>query len=376
MAPSAIIRPGRSSVVRRYLEGEPGSWRKNATEDAFILESWGQGFIVGALLIMALITISNMKRGILLHKLIFIELILALSHGTFCFMSFKGYGWYLSATAGLLYLSTLVHNVVAWLKIRPFLTRRGSIIFIGSFIMTIPPVLFQSINNFLFFNNISDLYTRVRPYEALMRDPWWMFSCFLFFYVIKTRYTVTFRSLMTGQPRFAIMITSMMFSFIFSFTDALVSAVPSLSKVNGVNPYWKLALVFKALTDTIILDDFKTCLDRLRTRMFDSQGDSLPGPGSHSQKEYAPKERPATIITPTAENSSHVVTTQTPKPPGTVRRAMSRVGTHLSPLQPAYQMRPDIHPYELSPKPVIHIKTDFSLDKFAKNGARSASVPE
>ena len=187
MAPSAIIRPQRSSIVRRYLKGEPGSWRKNATEDAFILESWGQGFIVGALLIMALITISNMKKGILLHKLIFVEvrgeqiktlcwcanvfyqLILALSHGTFCFMSFKGYGWYLSATAELLYLSTLVHNVVAWLKIRPFLTRRGSVIFIGSFIMTIPPVLFQSINNFLFFNNISDLYTKVRPYEALMR---------------------------------------------------------------------------------------------------------------------------------------------------------------------------------------------------------------
>lgn len=97
------------------------------------------------------------------------QLILALSHGTFCFMSFEGYGWYLSSTAELLYISTLVHNVVAWLKIRPFLTRRGSTIFIGSFILTIPPVLFQSINNFLYFNNISNLYTRVRPYEALMR---------------------------------------------------------------------------------------------------------------------------------------------------------------------------------------------------------------
>lgn len=54
---------------------------------------------------------------------------------------------------------------------------------------------------------------------------------------------------------------------------------------------------------------------------------------------------------------------------------MSRIGTHLSPLQTAYQMRPDIHPYELSPKPVIHVKTDFSLDQLAKNGARPASVP-
>ena len=182
MAPSAATRIGR-----RFLEGEPGSWRKHATVDAFILESWGQGFVVGALLIMALITISNMKKGIVLHKLIFIEvceeqtrilcaradvfrqLILALSHGTFCFMSFEGYGWYLSATAELLYLSTIVHNVVAWMKIRPFLTRRGSGLFIGSVAVTVPPVIFQSINNFLFFNNISDLYIKVRPYEALMR---------------------------------------------------------------------------------------------------------------------------------------------------------------------------------------------------------------
>ena len=68
MAPSVTTR-----VERRGLEGEPGSWRKHATVDAFILESWGQGFIVGALLIMALITISNLKRGIVLHKLIFVE---------------------------------------------------------------------------------------------------------------------------------------------------------------------------------------------------------------------------------------------------------------------------------------------------------------
>jgi hypothetical protein len=32
----------------------------------------------------------------------------------------------------------------------------------------------------------------------------------------------------------------------------------------GVNPFWKLAPVFKCLTDTVmVLDDFKTALDRL-----------------------------------------------------------------------------------------------------------------
>lgn len=32
---------------------------------------------------------------------------------------------------------------------------------------------------------------------------------------------------------------------------------------DGLNPFWKLAMVFKCLTDSIILDDFKTALDRV-----------------------------------------------------------------------------------------------------------------
>lgn len=36
--------------------------------------------------------------------------------------SVKGYGWYLSSTAALLYCSYFIHNVVAWWKIRPFFT--------------------------------------------------------------------------------------------------------------------------------------------------------------------------------------------------------------------------------------------------------------
>lgn len=37
---------------------------------------------------------------------------------------------------------------------------------------------------------------------------------------------------------------------------------PVLS-VGGINPYWKFASVFKCFTDTVILDDFKTSLDKL-----------------------------------------------------------------------------------------------------------------
>lgn len=32
---------------------------------------------------------------------------------------------------------------------------------------------------------------------------------------------------------------------------------------SSINPYWKFALIFKCLTDNIMLDDFKTELQRL-----------------------------------------------------------------------------------------------------------------
>lgn len=37
------------------------------------LEAWPQGLVVGALLPMILVTISNMRKGSLLHKLILLE---------------------------------------------------------------------------------------------------------------------------------------------------------------------------------------------------------------------------------------------------------------------------------------------------------------
>jgi hypothetical protein len=37
------------------------------------LESWSQGVMVGALLMMAAIALANMRSGVLLHKLILIE---------------------------------------------------------------------------------------------------------------------------------------------------------------------------------------------------------------------------------------------------------------------------------------------------------------
>lgn len=46
---------------------------KPTDPDGLILEAWAQGLMVGSLLIMAAITIANMKKKVLLHKLIFAE---------------------------------------------------------------------------------------------------------------------------------------------------------------------------------------------------------------------------------------------------------------------------------------------------------------
>jgi uncharacterized YccA/Bax inhibitor family protein len=46
---------------------------KPSDPNALILDAWSEGYMVGALIIMSCITIANMRRGVLLHKLILLE---------------------------------------------------------------------------------------------------------------------------------------------------------------------------------------------------------------------------------------------------------------------------------------------------------------
>lgn len=273
------MAPTSYALVRRVAGAGAGTgdgnWRANATSDDFILEAWSEGFMVGALIIMACITVANMRRKVLLHKLILLELLLAMSHGTFCFMSFKGYGWYLSSTAALLYCSWFIHNVVSWLKVKPFfLDSKGSMfppavgkwtrnIYMGSLVCTLAPIILQIYNNFRFFNNISDDYTNVRPYEPLFRDPWWMFTSLVLFHVVQKCYGTGTLELVRRSPRFGILLAAIILALIFTIFDIVSSIHNFIGSTDGINPFWKLSLVFKCLTDTIMLDDFKTELKRL-----------------------------------------------------------------------------------------------------------------
>ena len=189
-------------------------------------------------------------------------------------MNFHGYGWYLSSTAALLYCSWVVHNTVAWIKIRPFFIGQGSffppivgpkvqIAYLVTLALTVPPIILQIFDNFRYFNNINPLYRKVRPYEPLFRDPWWIFTNIVLLHVIRKTYGTSVFHLIGQSPRLGILLAAVCLAIIFTIMDILASILTGLSPVDGVNPYWKLSLVFKCLTDTIMLDDFKTELRKL-----------------------------------------------------------------------------------------------------------------
>ncbi|KAJ5899591.1 hypothetical protein N7495_004335 [Penicillium taxi] len=233
--------------------------------DALTIEAWAQGFMVGSLIMMAAVAISNMKAHILLHKLIFAELILGMFHGTFIFAHEPAYGWYLSVTAIGLNISWMLHNVIAWMKNKPFLSRRASRIYIITVVLCWPYWVVEIYANFTYFNNINKVFLKTRPYEPLFRDPWWVFTTFFLFYTIKREYGFGLWELVRISPRFGVMLTAMCLSIAFIVIDLLsVVHVFDDTMQTGINPFWKLSFVFKCLCDTVILDDFKTALNRIR----------------------------------------------------------------------------------------------------------------
>ncbi|OCL14420.1 hypothetical protein AOQ84DRAFT_281057 [Glonium stellatum] len=228
--------------------------------DGLVLEAWAQGYMVGSLIIMSCITIANMRRGVILHKLL-----LGVWHGFWIFFHNPIYAWWLSVSAIFLNISWSLHNVIAWMKIKPFLPKVPSIIFIVTVILAQPYWVVEIYANFTYYHNINTVFLRTRPWEALCRDPWWIFTTVALFYNIKVRYELRIIDIIRISPRFGIMLGAMLLSIAFiildvcSVTDAFRSTLPI-----GINPFWKLSFVFKCLTDSVVLDDFKTALDRLR----------------------------------------------------------------------------------------------------------------
>lgn len=67
MAPLSDAHYATTQLTKRLPVTKP------THPDALVLEAWAQGYLVGSLVIMAAITIANMRRNVLLHKLILLE---------------------------------------------------------------------------------------------------------------------------------------------------------------------------------------------------------------------------------------------------------------------------------------------------------------
>ncbi len=68
MSPIPELRNVWHSLHRRADESN-----KPIDPHALVLEAWAEGFMIGSLIIMSCITLANMRRGVLLHKLILLE---------------------------------------------------------------------------------------------------------------------------------------------------------------------------------------------------------------------------------------------------------------------------------------------------------------
>jgi hypothetical protein len=70
------------SLIKRA--NETAKVTKPTDPAALTLEAWAEGYMVGSLIIMSCITLANMRRGVLLHKLILLELVMGYWQGQNC----------------------------------------------------------------------------------------------------------------------------------------------------------------------------------------------------------------------------------------------------------------------------------------------------
>lgn len=195
------------------------------------------------------------------------------------------------------------------------MSRRASRIFIGTVLLVQPYWILEIFATFTYFNNINGwLFPKIRPIECAFRDPWWVASVGKLLWVLKSHYDLTLREVVTISPRFAIMVAAMAFSIVFVLLDILsVTGTLDDTLPVGVNPFWKLALVFKCLTDTVILDDFKTALDRLWSFRRTSLANAAPlaGSGGQGSRPGGPYVRQPSIVSNEAGNQKSLSREQT-----------------------------------------------------------------
>jgi hypothetical protein len=79
------------------------------------------------------------------------------------------YAWYLSVTALALNISWSLHNVIAWMKNKPFLGRKVSWFYIGTVILAQPYWVLEVYADFAYFGGINNIFVYTRPLEPIFR---------------------------------------------------------------------------------------------------------------------------------------------------------------------------------------------------------------
>lgn len=140
----------------------------------------------------------------------------------------------------------------------------GSRVFIISLMAVQPFWIAEAWSNFEYFNHLgSDANTKMRPWEFLARDPWWIFVTWKLLRTIGRSYGFTLPELVRINARFGVMLGCMFLSIGFIIADMAVTLANLTAGGSGINPYWRMALVFKCGADCFFLDDFKTVLDQI-----------------------------------------------------------------------------------------------------------------
>ena len=65
----------KNLLQRRVVDTRAAHNKASLSGSADILESWGEGYTVGSLVILMLIVVCNYRRRVLLHKLILLEVL-------------------------------------------------------------------------------------------------------------------------------------------------------------------------------------------------------------------------------------------------------------------------------------------------------------
>lgn len=204
------------------------------------VEAWGQGFMAGGLVVLMLLTVASLRRRALLHKLILLELILAIFRGTYIFFSGPQAGYYSSSTSVLLYISYNLHNIINWIKIKPFLGKTGRWVYLGTLIVVWPYWIAEMYFIFGYNSpNGSDYFKHLRPWEFLCREPWWLFTTGYLIYIIKRAYDCSIIRMVRTSGKFLVLLMAMTLSIAFIVADVIIVIIID-TPCRGKNPVWKV----------------------------------------------------------------------------------------------------------------------------------------